>query len=116
MKTFILVIGLFSGICVQSQTPADVERQLLGPFQRMHYWGSHYSFEDSTINRVDSLEKADTIFQEKFTKALNWCPATLHYPFPMLRDSGVVITTSSKIKQIKYLKDQGMIIIEHKRS
>lgn len=52
MKPIILVILLLSGIAVCGQTPAEIERQLLVPWGRMHYWGSHFSFVDNTIDRV----------------------------------------------------------------
>ena len=90
-----LAILLLSGIAVWGQTPADIERQLLVPWGRMHYWGTHFSFDDSTIDRVDSLEKADTLFHREFATAINGCPACLAYDFPVLRDSGLVITTSA---------------------
>lgn len=95
MKPNILAILLLSGIAVRGQTPAEIEHQLLVPWGRMHYWGSHFSFEDSTIDRVDSLEKADTAFHKEFAKAINSCPVCLAYNFPALRDSGLVITTST---------------------
>src|SRR5579863_7008655 len=94
MKPNIIAILLLFGIAARGQTPAEIERQLLVPWERMHYWGSHFSFEDGTIDRVDSLEKADTAFHRAFVKAINNCPACLAYDFPVLQDSGLVITTS----------------------
>jgi len=95
MKPTILSILLFAAIIAVGQNPADIERQLLVPWRQMHYWGTHFSFEDSTIDRLDSLEKADTLFHQELAAAINSCPACLAYDFPVLRDSGLVITTSA---------------------
>jgi hypothetical protein len=95
MKPTILTILLFAAANSFGQTPAEIERQLLVPWGQMHYWGTRHSFEDSTLDPVDSLEKADTLFHQKFAKAINGCPACLAYDFPVLRDSGLIITTSA---------------------
>jgi hypothetical protein len=95
MKPSILAILLLSGNSICAQTPAEIEQRLLIPWGRVHFWGSHFSFEDSTIDRVDSLEKADTALHQEFAKAINSCPASLAYDFPVLRDSGLVITNSA---------------------
>jgi hypothetical protein len=105
MKPLILTILLLPCIAACGQTPADIERQLLVPWGRMHYWGTHFSFEDSTIDRVDSLEKVDTLFRQEFAKVISGCPACLAYDFPVLRDSGLVITTSSDGKFRVYAWD-----------
>ena len=105
MKPFILVLLVLSGLVVSSQTPAEVEQRLLAPWGRMHYWGSHFSFADSTIDREDSLEKADSVLHQAFAEAINSCPACLAYNFPVLRDSGLVITTSADGKFRVYAWD-----------
>jgi hypothetical protein len=105
MKPIILVLLVLSGLGATGQTPAEIEQQLLGPWERVHYWGSHFSFADSTIDRTDSLDKADSVLHETFAQAINSCPACLTYDFPFLRDSGLVITSSADGKFRAYVWD-----------
>lgn len=71
----------------------SVEQRLLPVFQRIAYWNS-YSGDDSTINRYDSLEAANNTFQQVLTQVTAKYPASLHYSFASLRDSGLIAATS----------------------
>jgi len=76
-----------------AQDMKTIEQNLLQVFQRIKYWNS-YSDLDSTINRYDSLEAANTRFQRALTQSTTQFPATLQYGFRQLQDSGMVIATS----------------------
>ena len=84
-----------------AQDMKTIEQNLLHVFQRIQYWDS-YSGQDSTINRYDSLEAANTRFQQALTQSTTQFPGTLQYGFRQLQDSGMVIATSPDRKLRAY--------------
>lgn len=70
-----------------------IEHDLLAKYQRIDYWAADTSADP--MARVDSLEKANAVFQRALLSVANQYPASLSYDFKLLKKAGVFITTSS---------------------
>jgi len=89
----ILPLFVFIGLIAQGQSMASVERGLMAKYLRIGYWRSREG--DSTVSASDSIGKANLIFKKALIRACSSNGASLNYPFKLLADTGLMITTSA---------------------
>jgi hypothetical protein len=94
MKLLAIISFIFSALIAHSQNMSAVERSLLANYRRINYWKS-YAGDDEKVDKFDSLEKANIIFQKALVNMASNYPGSLTYDFKLLRDSGLTIETSN---------------------
>jgi hypothetical protein len=92
----ILIISLFLSISLAgfTQNLKSLEQGLLNKFQQIHYWERYYP-DDPKIDRVDSLEKVNLLFENELAAITEKYPSTIGYAFQTLQDSGLIIASSA---------------------
>lgn len=94
MKIFILSLLLSISLAGFAQNLKTLEHELSKKFQQIHYWERNYP-DDPKIDRVDSLEKVNLLFEDELAAITAKYPATIGYVFQRLQDSGLIIASSA---------------------
>jgi len=97
----LITYGLFA------QDVKKIEQDLVIHFKKIDYW-STYNSKDEKINPVDSLQKANEVFQHKLLEYASRQPLTLRYGFGELRKELITIATSADKKFRIYSWDTRM--------
>ncbi|MEO5998130.1 MAG: hypothetical protein ABIN89_15405 [Chitinophagaceae bacterium] len=95
-KVLIAFLPFFSFISF-AQDVKKTEQDLVLHFKKIDYW-STYKGNDARINSIDSLQKANEIFQQKLMEYTSKQPATLTYDFRALKKEAITIATSTDKK------------------
>jgi hypothetical protein len=95
MKFLPACLLAFLSSSVFGQKMAALDQGLLAKFHRIDYWLS-YDSQDSTVDKYDSLDKANIAFRKALLQVTNTYPASMSYDFPLLRDSARVRITTAK--------------------
>lgn len=95
MKLLPAFLLAFLSSSVFGQNMAPIDQGLLAKFHRIDYWLS-YDGQDSTLDKYDSLDKANMAFRKALLQVANTYPASMSYDFPLLRDSARVRITTAK--------------------
>ncbi|MHB8206355.1 hypothetical protein [Mucilaginibacter sp.] len=89
LKICLLIVGCFIGVGAFAQTAKAIEADLLKSFKQINEWSI-----DTGINANESLWKAKKTVGEKLYHYTSQYPATITYPFNLLKKEHVAINSS----------------------